>query len=346
MADTTQDCILRAHGLCSIQGTGQKRVHCTGLKEDCSFKADGFKIRRQIKAHRVSISSVAAAKISAGHNQTATAIYVGKRGKGKSYAAGSVIEGYANKIAVMLGSNPWDADPEHYFPHRDIPHVGIIDEEDIMRTLDLMREPDSEYGGFILDDVGKFMDARDFMTKKNKIVNKIFQTVRTKHVFTEITIPDDSGLDKDPRENSDFFCIMEASLHDHGLSIGRFFEQNKQYRSGRMWYVYIRDGISPVVRHAFKQPSEQFIREYEPKRTMLADKLFEESMKDLKTLIIKNEDGSATEKEIPKRAHLPVLYKLKGVLGNKISVKQLCDAAEINEREFYRYQNNEFKEHD
>lgn len=371
MADTTQECVLKAHGLCSAQGTGRQRIHCTGLKEDCSFKHDSWKIKRQIKSHQVSISSVAASKIASGYNQTATAIFVGKRGKGKSYAAGSVMESYARKVAVMLGSNPWEADPDQYFPIKGLPHAGIINEEDIMRSLELMREPGSEYGGFILDDVGKFLDAREFMTKKNKIVNKIFQTVRTKHVFTEITIPDDSGLDKDPRENSDFFCIMEQSLHDHGLSVGRFFEQNKQYRSGKMWYVYLRQKGSPVVRHAFKSPSEQFSAEYEPRRMANADKLFEESMEELKELIATKNNGSSTseimevdneelnkaldemrdiiasaknsDKKIPKRAFLPAMDKVAKATKGHIPTSDMCKKVGVDYSELRRYRENKLK---
>lgn len=343
MADTTPKCVLcNHHGLCTIQGSGKLRVTCTGEKQDCRYGADVSSIKRKIKHHVTSISSVAATKIASGHNQTATAIFVGKRGKGKSMAALSVMEGYAGKISVLLGSNPWEAEPERYFPIKDLPNVGIIGVEDIMKALNRMKEPEAEHGGFILDDAGKFMDARDFMSRKNKVINKIFQTCRTKHVFAEITIPDDAGLDKDPRENSDFFCIMEQSVHDRGLSIGRFFEQNKQYRSGRMWYVYLRTAGNPIMRHTFKLPSQALIDEYEPKRSRMADELFNASMDELKIMLSPEENGKK-EKGIPKRAYLPIIQGIKDKLGKKITDKTLCDAFGISTREYYNYKAGDIK---
>jgi len=339
MSDSIQLCVLRSHrGFCSILGSGKERVSCTGLKEDCHYKGDISNIKRKIKHHTTSVSSVAATKIASGRNQTATAIYVGKRGKGKSFAAGGVAEAYAKKVCVLLGDNPWEANPEKYFPIKGLPNVGIITEDEMIRTLRKMKEPESEYCAFILDDVGAFLDARDFMSKKNKITNKIFQTVRTKHVFTEITIPDDAGLDKDPRENSDFFCIMEQSIFDYNLSIGRFFEQNKQYRSGNMWYIYLRYAGNTIIRHSFNSPSPEFIAEYEPKRTEMADKLFESSMNALEGMLSEAKEPKKTpeitNREIAKRAIKATEHpRLK---KRKVTDKDLYTSLGIEEREWYR----------
>lgn len=331
MTDSEPICVLRNHhGFCSIQGTGKARVTCSGFKSDCNFH-DTSHMRKQITRHNTSVSSVVATKISSGFNQTATAIFVGKRGKGKSMTAGSIMESYAAKMCVMQKQNPWEATPETYFT---IENVGIIDINDILRALKLMKEPNYRFNGFILDDIGKTLDSREFMTTKNKLLNKIFQTCRTKNVFTEMTIPDDSGLDKDPRENSDYFGIMEQPIFEHNLSIGRFFEQNKQYRSGEMWYMYVRSKGSPIVRHAFKSPSQKYIDAYEPRRVAMADKLFNESMIELDGIINKIGDDVKKERVTKRGLLIPAVDGVIAEFG--CTLKKACDIIGVEIREYHR----------
>lgn len=306
------------------------RVKCTGYKSDCKFQQQGYphlgQIRDKIKKHNTSVSSIVATKIASGYNQTATAIFVGKRGKGKSHSMGSIMEGYAAKMAVLMDGNPWEVDPSKYFK---IENVGIIDMQDIIRVLKMMKEPSSRYCAYMLDDIGKTLDARDFMSQKNKLLNKIFQTCRTKNVFTGMTIPDGAGLDKDPRENSDFFAIMEQSIFDYNLSVGRFFEQNKQYRSGAMWYMYIRAKGGPVVRHAFLSPSKKFVDEYEPRRAAMADKLFDDSMLDLDKLLAGAEETK--EKRVTRKDIL--LPAIEWLHNEGYTIRQIAHGINVSKSE-------------
>lgn len=350
-------CVLHNHhGNCTISGNGIERVKCEGLQSNCLYK--GYpsnqstsgqlqQIREQIHKNITSVSSVVANKIAGGNNQTATIIFVGKRGKGKSLSMGSILEAYASKIAVLLDGDPWNtADPSKYFT---IDNVGIIDVKDILRVLRVMKDSKFMYNAFMLDDVGATLGARDYMTKKNKLLNLIFQTCRTKRVLTGMTIPDDKGLDKDPRENSDFFGIMEQSQFEYNMAIGKFFEQSKQYRSGAMHYVYLRQAGQPVIRHIFKSPSPKFINEYEPRRAKMADKLFDESMEKLDSLLVEFEDNAPKEEPaitvnpyIPKAKKLSMVQIAKEVYRDVLAgvypnIKEGCEHRGLKYSTYQQY---------
>ncbi len=95
------------------------------------------------------------------------------------------------------------------------------------------------------------------------------------------------------------------------------------------------------MRHTFKLPSQALIDEYEPKRSRMADELFDASMDELKIMLSPEENGKK-EKGIPKRAYLPIIQGIKEKLGKKITDKQLCDAFDVSTREYYRYKGGEY----
>lgn len=225
------------------------------------------------------IAKEIAEKITSKNNQHCVMVIVGRKGVGKSWTALRIGWDVSCEVA-KIKKKP----VEKYF---SLDNVAIITKEEVLRVL---KTKMSRYATCILDDVGPSWGARDFATKFNKIMNNIFQTFRTKNVFLILTVPDQSYLDKLPREGVDFLVEVVDSYFDKGFVECKIKESKKPVHSSKVMYPFVSRNNIRYVRHLVHTAPEELTGPYEKLRTDIEKIASDKGIAELEAMTLESDN--------------------------------------------------------
>ena len=154
--------------------------------------------------------------------QDFTGVVDGKKGKGKSYSGGFECGRYAIEVA-----DRWGQDPQDYF---SLDNCALLeDTEGITKILDEAEK----HQAIMIDDAGVAVSNRDFASQKNKNMNKIMATCRTKRWFVMQNAPMSSHIDLQQRELMDMSAHVYKSFHEAGFNILKINSIESVFRFGK-----------------------------------------------------------------------------------------------------------------
>lgn len=209
-----------------------------------------------------SISGILANKVVGHENQHATMITVGSTGMGKSWANLEICYNIGLKFAEQLGG-AWN----DYFDYKN--NIVIADMKQALSTIKRMKKP---YQITLFDDIGVGWNAREWQSVGNKALNAILQVFRTKKNVLLITLPDQFLIDKVPRRLVHYYMEMDQSIHDRGISLGKFFRVLSKPRESKAFHTFLKDDKNRYEKHKFTMNIPQELLDwYEPRRDRATD---------------------------------------------------------------------------
>ena len=209
-----------------------------------------------------------ARKITSKHNQDARALIVGAQGKGKSWLGLTLGYGVACEVARRKGGE-W----QDYF---SMDNIVVMDDKKVKEVLHDIKK----HNVYFLDDIGIAWNAREAMSKANKLLNDVFQVFRTENTFVMLSIISDFLIDKVPRNLVNYQFEMDMSLFDYYWTLPKVFHVVPKPREQKPHYHYPRTTNDvAVLRFMAPAPPEELADEYDKIRTVAARQLREERMK-------------------------------------------------------------------
>jgi len=123
-------------------------------------------------------------------------------------------------------------------------------------------------GQFILwDEAGAGLGNRDFATKLNKNIGKVFQTQRYKQFGIVMTAPSLRLIDKQPRDLLHCIISMKKILRSYNVSIARIYENKMDSIKGIVRTVlpkiHIGNTVYKIREFALHKPPQKDIDDYE-----------------------------------------------------------------------------------
>lgn len=123
-------------------------------------------------------------------------------------------------------------------------------------------------GQFILwDEAGAGIGSRDFATKLNRNIGKIFQTQRYKQFGVAMTAPALNLIDKQPRELLNALINMKKILRSYKTSVASIYENKVDLLRNKVRPVLPRikigDTIYKIRDFSFRLPDKKLVREYD-----------------------------------------------------------------------------------
>lgn len=201
-------------------------------------------------------------------NQDYKTIFTGECGEGKSYGA--------MRLAELID------------PTFNIDRVVFHAEE----FLKLMNRKDLKKGSVIIwDEASVSLDARDFQTIFNKLLNNILVTMRYKNYVLIFTVPSADFIDKRARHLLDSLIDLRKVDHKNKKSYAKFYVYKHYHAFGKTYLkapVMIINGepkITGSVR--FSLPSEPLRVAYEKKKKEFGDNLTKETLNGIRELLKK-----------------------------------------------------------
>lgn len=238
---------------------------------------------------RHNIALEVAQKITGKRNQHETAVVVGAKGAGKSWAALSLAYETSKYIAEIRGGKP-----EDYF---SIKNVAIITKKNVIRVL---KEEMKQYSVVIFDDIGVGWSNRDFQSKFNKVMNGIFQIFRTKNIFLIMSVPQKDYIDKLPREGLNYFIEVVESHFDKGFVEVKIKRIKKSAQDGYITHPFLIRNGKKYVRHLIMTAPEYLTTPYEIERKAVEKESSDAGIRDLEALELEHENGPELNKAIKK----------------------------------------------
>ena len=252
-----------------------------------------------------------ARKITSKHNQDARALIVGAQGKGKSWLGLTLGYGVACEVARRKGGT-W----QDYF---SLDNIVVMDDKKVRDVLHDIKK----HNVYFLDDIGIAWNAREAMSKANKLLNDVFQVFRTENTFVMLSIISDFLIDKVPRNLVNYQFEMDMSLFDYYWSFPKVFYVVPKPREHKPHYHYPRTTESvAVLRFMSPAPPEELTKEYDKVRIVAARELREERMK--------TDEEREQEKENAKvdRRTKPITTKERCIMANRLLLENKCRTQE------------------
>lgn len=251
-------------------------------------------------------------------NKNFLALFVGPTGSGKSLAS--------LKLAEKLD------------PTFDISRVSFK-ARDFMNTInDLVAR--SEAGENIVgrvlvwDEFGVSHNAREFMTKTNRVINYFFQTSRHLNLIVLMTVPMLSFIDSATRKLIHAVCELRGINQRKKTANVNIKMVQANVTSGKEFHKYLRytkDNKSFVLKKInFGLPSTPLLEAYELKKKAFTTQLNKEIMAML----------SKEEETTPRRKGLTPAQERAAELLSKHSVKETAVELNIAESSVYAFKTN------
>ena len=253
-----------------------------------------------------------AQKITSKYNQHDTAIIVGDKGSGKSWAAIRIAYEVSVEVAKIKGGKPDD-----YFTFENI---AIITKDEVLRVLKTRM---NQYSVVIFDDIGVGWSNRDFATKFNKVMNGIYQTFRTRNVFLIMTVPDPTYIDKLPRLMLHYQMEVVDSYFHKGFVEVKVKESKKIIHMNKNIYPYITRNGSRYPRHVILTAPDHLTTPYETARKKVEKDSADKGLAELEALEMGDEEKVSTKKTDILRPFIFSLHE-EGVSQANIGKKVGC----------------------
>ena len=250
------------------------------------------------------LSHEIANRITSRYNQNYSALVCGPFGSGKSFFSLYTAWRTAQRLAEKL-ENDIDKWPNYFNIDTN---CAIISEEEALKMIASVKK----HNVYMLDDVGPMWGARDFSTDLNKLLNNIFQTMRTENTALLITVPAPFLVDIVPRSLVNQYDELELSLFDYGMVLAKVFDVAHKPRSrNKVFNIYPRYGPAQVVRYIGRLPPKELTDAYAKRREESAAKVRQE----------RKEKGSG--RPTKKSLLYPGIYRL--IHEKHLTQKEACE---------------------
>ena len=198
-----------------------------------------------------SLAEMFAKRVAGRHNKNVIFILFGDLGSGKSMTLLKLALSCAMWLTALKGGPI-----SKYF---QFSNVAVIDPEMLQDKMANLQQ----YQIMILDDAGPGYDARNFMSKTNKDLNYILQTCRTTNNIILVSAPHGAMLDVTIHRVAQYYAEVAESHHEHGLSFIKVFRLVRNFREGKIFYVYMTKGGLTIKRFVAGLPPAELKVKYD-----------------------------------------------------------------------------------
>lgn len=208
--------------------------------------------------------------------KNALILIVGDTGGGKSYAALKMAEAidptfHPGRIAHMRGSE----------------FIRILTTEKLRR------------GNVVIwDDVGKGLKKRDWYDVVNKAIVDVLQVFRVLGLCVIFTCPDASFIDSNAISLFHYWGEMTTIDYTKKKSKMKFFKIQKNRRTGKTYWHYIRVAGKKITRLVTGLPSRELIRQYEKDKAPAVKNTIKRAGKTLDKIETKQKISEMTDGDI------------------------------------------------
>lgn len=228
-----------------------------------------------------SLAEILSRRICSKYNKNVIFSLFGEPGGGKSMAALGLADSCAKWNAKFLGGKP-----EDYFT---LDNVAVIHPAMLRNMIKDMKR----HNIYILDDAGAAYDARNYMKKDNKSLGYVLQTFRTLNSLLIVTGVDGGMLDVNLHRTARYYAEVAESYHNLGYTDVKVFRTIRKFRQKSIFYRYLNQNRTQVVRYRAFLPSKGLIEPYEKLRKEQADLIqaMEEGEQQQKQKLEKKKEG-------------------------------------------------------
>lgn len=198
------------------------------------------------------------------HNKNELVVIVGDMGCGKSYAA------------LRLGEIITDG-------HFNLENLTFTPSDFLERVIN-----SGKGDVVILDDSGISFNAREFMSKSNRILSLALESCRFKNETLILTVPSLAMIDINARRLMHTCFWMKYVNEQAGYSCATWYKIQNDSRLGKVYYTHpkIAENEETIEKSTmrFRKPDDALATEYERKKTYFLDVLYMEFLEDLKKM--------------------------------------------------------------
>jgi len=275
-----------------------------------------------------------ARRVTSKHNQDARIITVGMQGRGKSWLSLTLAYGIACEVARI--QNRRKGVNTKWTDYFKLDNIVIMDDTKVREVLSDVKQ----YNIYLFDDIGIAWNAREAMSKGNKLLNDVFQVFRTENTVVMMSIISDFLIDKVPRNLVNYQIEMDMSLFSQHWTFPKVFNVVSKPREHAPHYHYPRtkEGVA-VVRFACPAPPEKLRTEYDVLRREAATKIRVERMK--------NEAEEAKRPKSGVKGVFPNEEKYKKVeqlIAAGLSQRKACKIMECDSAAYRKWRDTKAKE--
>jgi DNA polymerase III delta prime subunit len=214
---------------------------------------------------------IIAARVLSGNNQDCRILFNGFPGCGKSLATLSLAHDLSRIFAKRLGGKPdgsggvFSTESTAYF---SLDNVAIMTVDEVIRVMRNIRP----FQIIVLDDAGaEAAGQRNFMSKQNKAVIKLIQTVRTQNNIILISSPSQDLIDKTVRGLINYRVFLTQQFFRYGFTLGKLstIKRISTKDGSNNLYPFLRSKGKIYNFIRFNLPPNDLRRAYEAKRKAL-----------------------------------------------------------------------------
>jgi hypothetical protein len=253
-------------------------------------------------------------------NQHVLINLIGPTGSGKSHAAMNIAENVSKYVAKKMGGVP-----EDYFSLENVAIMRLETIVPILKNLDSKR-----YSVYIFDDIGGEYNARDFMKKQNKELNKIFQTFRDSNTMVIFTMPNTSLIDVVGRKLAHFQIEMNKKIFGKSVTIGKLYQIQESYHRNKTLYPFVVHNGIQYTRIMFKKPSEKLSAAYVKRRNEIRKEFTAESVAQIESGKLNDEEEVPTVRTDFKYMQIVPLVLHEKRKDPKISIRSLAACLSVD----------------
>jgi len=202
----------------------------------------------------------------------------GPQGSGKSWSAVALAQSVLQKTGVPFS----------------IKNVVFDSHEFFKAYNNKERTPEKSY--LLFEEIGVNASSKDSLSKTNKILMKVSQTIRYRKLLLILTAPDISFVDKTLRKQLHFMLETEKMDRHNGYCYLKPFRVKNIQRTGDLHYVYLKnnDG-NQVTQVRIGKLNKQTADAYEKRQIKYKDTLAQEAELELQAI----KEKQITSKNVP-----------------------------------------------
>ena len=154
----------------------------------------------------------------------------------------------------------------------------------------------------IFDEAGAGMSAKAHMTKKNRIIDQVLQTLRRQNIAVIFTVPSKSNVDKSVRRLLHTYIETKGIDYKNNRNLLKWLEMDYNQKTDKIYYKYPKrknseGAIRKIKTVKMGKPSEDLIKQYESKRTKFQDRKNKEFYDEIKEQVDDNDNNSSRSKK-------------------------------------------------
>lgn len=199
------------------------------------------------------------------NNQNFICVVIGKTGSGKSYTCMSLGEKLDSKMNIKrVAFSP-------------------------LQFMKLLTEGDLKKGSVvIMEELGVLMNARNFQSVNNKLINSVMQSFRHRNIILLMNVPSKSFIDSATRKLLHCTITTEHIDRKNNTVICKPILHQLNEETGKVYNKYLRvvtsKGVVPIKRIRVSMPSKLLSEQYEQEKRKFTDNLNLKVLKELENI--------------------------------------------------------------